>query len=826
MSRPSTFVALLAGIVALAFSAFLSAGAQPAGGGREQPAEPPDVSGSTTIDVGAAVNGVSFRGKNKTGRNIADYTIELKSDHPNDCPSNITRVEMTGDDGRDWPVDQNLGGKPGKNEDASTVHDPGLVERVDHPKGDDTNGIVRPDSNINIKIKLKPPPKKGGACKIVLTPTDLEGLQIASLPGGLKDGENFVKLSGTAVKTGLAMAAANGTAHAISALSFTSDGHFTLLRVAERDPKTDAKRKTSACSASSCTLALSAAVTPRGAVVFDVWTSRPPRGGATLTVTPVAAKVSPTSERTASPGTPVTPTSGSEVVAGEQAYLPSTSGVSGYVTGTIVDPTSTTGASDFVYSYVDAQGRRSFFKSVTDSAKHFVLPISADMTALEVARHFDRAGKLANPAHCDVGIGLSVPNTRDILNPPASGPAIVGGESVFERSKPIALHTRGIEPRSARLLIDGKSDGQQVLAASDSSVIGEVSVQPGTHTASLTSASGTTNGIQADFVDVNVSLTGSNQIGGTKVATLTAFGIAHPATATFRVSGASVLRAGGSELTVPLQAGRASVDLRNVSAGRVAVRWLLHVSIPAMFPEFAALATTLVHDPKKGTTLSHPGGATTTVDPKTGHTTSHNPKTGTTITVDPKKKTTTAKDNKTGKTASAPTDKPGKTSTGGKNGEPKIDVDVTVKQNPDGTTTTTAKVTVTANGQTTTTTVTTTTDNNGGHTTTATDPEDPNSSTSTTVDKNGDVTKTGTSTTNPDGTKTETSTDAKTGATTTTTPGGSYTATPNPDGSIHIDYNTPSGSGGSINVPEGSTITPNTPSATNPLPFNYTPPPK
>ena len=153
-------------------------------------------------------------------------------------------------------------------------------------------------------------------------------------------------------------------------------------------------------------------------------------------------------------------------------------------------------------------------------------------------------------------------------------------------------------------------------------------------------------------------------------------------------------------------------------------------------------ATTPVYTTTTGTTLTHPDtDATTTVDPKTGETKVKDPKTGTTVTVDPKKKTTTVTDDKTGKSTSAPHNQNG--SSGGKDGEPKVDVNVTENPNNDGTTTTTAVITITgSNGQTTTVTVTSTTDTNGGQTTQVTDPADPNSSTSTTVDNHGEVTKT------------------------------------------------------------------------------------
>ncbi len=94
----------------------------------------------------------------------------------------------------------------------------------------------------------------------------------------------------------------------------------------------------------------------------------------------------------------------------------------------------------------------------------------------------------------------------------------------------------------------------------------------------------------------------------------------------------------------------------------------------------AGPATTPVYNTTTGTTLTHPGTeATTTVDPKTGQTTVNDPKTGTKVTVDPKKKTTTVTDDKTGKSTSAPHHQNG--SSGGKDGEPKVDVDVTEHPN-------------------------------------------------------------------------------------------------------------------------------------------------
>jgi len=304
----------------------------------------------------------------------------------------------------------------------------------------------------------------------------------------------------------------------------------------------------------------------------------------------------PTPQRTESPKTPVTPTTpqpGNGQGAGEGAYVPHASSPNGYIVGTVVDP-QTNGATDFIVATVDAQGHKSFFRSVTDDAKRFVLFVGAGTKLVEIAKHFGKDGDLDNPSVCSVGTDLPVPGTRDLpTTPPANGPAIVGGDSSYERGSPVELHARGIDPRNVQIQFDGSSNGTRVLAASDNDVVASVKpsatgstssggVAPGLHTATLVSDGKTTNSMRTVLIDVTASLAGSEKVGGTKVATLQIVGIpdGYPATCDFTVDGASTFESGGLSMHETVKNGTVIVKLKNMRPGQMYLHYAVNVSIP------------------------------------------------------------------------------------------------------------------------------------------------------------------------------------------------------------------------------------------------------
>jgi hypothetical protein len=303
----------------------------------------------------------------------------------------------------------------------------------------------------------------------------------------------------------------------------------------------------------------------------------------------------PAPQRTESPKTPVTPKAGDGQGTNEGAYVPHTSSPNGYITGTVIDP-QTTGASNFIVATVDAQGHTSFFRSVTDDAKRFVLFVGAGTKLVKIATRFGKDGDLQNPSLCDVGSGLQVPGTQDLpTTPPPGGPAILGGNSSYERSNPVEVHTRGIDPRNVRLQFDGSSDGTQVLAASDSDVIanvqgtpataatsGATSVAPGLHDVTLVSDGKTTNTMRSVLIDTSASLAGSEKVGGTKIGTLKIVGIPDgaPATCDFTVEGASVFEDGTTAMRLPVKNGTVIVKLKNIRPGQMYLHYTVNVSIP------------------------------------------------------------------------------------------------------------------------------------------------------------------------------------------------------------------------------------------------------
>jgi hypothetical protein len=524
------------------------------------------------------------------------------------------------------------------------------------------------------------------------------------------------------------------------------------------------------------------------------------------------------------------PSAGNEP-ADEQAYVPPVAGPGSEIVATYVDPEQS-GPSDVIVGIVTDDGTSTYYQGHTDPDHklHFTLPEEiggALVTGFLLSKGFDPAG------HPDGGTARTIvtrdgpiPNTEIIPNAPSAGPAIVSGSTAYDRTPGkglVRIGTSGISPEDTQLELDGKSDGIVTRAVSNRSVLGELSgdVPLGRHTIGVTSSSVRSNAFETAIVELHAQPLPPTLVGRTVPLVVGVTGLGNErATMTFAVGGAATLADGSESTIVDVQNGVARADIRGVHAGQAIVHYGLHVELSR--PNFLSSAITSIG--KNGTTLTHPGSdGSTTVDPKTGITGLRDPATGTSVSVDPKKRTTTAKDDKTGKTTTATHKEPGTSSSGGGQGEPKVDVDTTQQQNPGGTTTTTSKLTVTNNGSSTNVTVTTTTDANGGQTTTVTDPADSDSSTWTTVDKEGDVTSSGTITKNPDGTKTETTTDPKTGATTITGPSGSYTVIPNADGTLQVDYTTPSGQRGAFTAPAGSVISPNTPDATNPLPFTLSP---
>jgi hypothetical protein len=187
-----------------------------------------------------------------------------------------------------------------------------------------------------------------------------------------------------------------------------------------------------------------------------------------------------------------------------------------------------------------------------------------------------------------------VPGTRDLpTTPPSNGPAILGGDSSYERGNPVEMRTRGIDPRNVSVQFDGNSDATQVLAASDTDVVATTkppayatseapNVATGLHSVTLVSDGKTTNAMRTVLIDVIASLAGSEKVGGTKVATLQIVGIpdGYPATCDFTVDGASTFESGGLSMHEAVKNGTVIVKLKNVRPGQMYLHYTVNVSIP------------------------------------------------------------------------------------------------------------------------------------------------------------------------------------------------------------------------------------------------------
>ena len=274
----------------------------------------------------------------------------------------------------------------------------------------------------------------------------------------------------------------------------------------------------------------------------------------------------------------------------EGAYLPPIAGPGSTIFATVVDPNEE-GPHDFVVGTVDDTGKHNYFKGVTDVAGHLAFVVPAGVTAVELFRHFDKNGNPDPGAQTNVG---PVPHVTDTtpLPPekiPSGGPAIVEGNPVIQRGGPangtFALHTRGTDPSTTKVLIDDKP--VTTYAASDLSVVARVSdnLTLGTHQLSVASGGIKSNAFPADVVAVRSEPLPPIHVGAVTTLHIHVEGIpsAHIAMMHFDVSGAAQVRGGGGSADVPVKNGMASLQIQGVHAGQLVARYRLRVAIPGFW---------------------------------------------------------------------------------------------------------------------------------------------------------------------------------------------------------------------------------------------------
>ena len=254
-----------------------------------------EVRGATEVKVGAGVSGVEFSGVNKTGRKISDFTIYIEKD----CKVKIEQVTVTSTQdggGGDWDVDDDGDGmSQEKNERDNTDSSQGTLTRVDRRGAGDENPpekvpgeSIKKDKEFKIKISFNIKTTK--PCKLTITPTDENNVQLVSLPEGMQEGANeFMLDNTTAIFAGMSTAAVNATDGTVVALEFETTGDYQLMEIFEVDPQTDEILAKSDCVlGTTCELVLSNPVPSGGTISFDASFDQMSEGSTTvLTVTPV-----------------------------------------------------------------------------------------------------------------------------------------------------------------------------------------------------------------------------------------------------------------------------------------------------------------------------------------------------------------------------------------------------------------------------------------------------------------------------------------------------------------------------------------------------------
>ena len=309
--------------------------------------------------------------------------------------------------------------------------------------------------------------------------------------------------------------------------------------------------------------------------------------GISLSTEPTASICKCAEQACPSTGQVVQPAPGDGTGTEQGVYLPPTGDPNGMLVGTIQGPDRTSGPTDFYYETIDQSDNHKYFKSKTDKLGRFLIIADAVDKLIRVARSFDHDGKLDEGSSTTIARDADVPNVREVPNALSHGSAITGGNSSFERSKEIVLKTRNIDPSTARVEVDGHTAGIHTLAASNSSVVAMGDgVSTGMHTIMIHSKNGTTNKMPADFVDVNLDVAGSHEVGSIQTVTLHVNGLPpnHPATVTFSAGGAITIVGGGQQITVPVTGSTATTQVQAVHAGESALRWQLHVTIPGFWP--------------------------------------------------------------------------------------------------------------------------------------------------------------------------------------------------------------------------------------------------
>jgi len=228
----------------------------------------------TTVEVADDMPGIWFRGVNKTGANIHDFTFKLGDSCGVRIEYILVRSSQQGGCG-DWDVDDDRDGESQEwpNEAQQSERDNYCNPKEKKARVDD-KGATPPGTPIRkgkeFTIRIRFTAKTTGTCTLTITPTDWWDFQLCSLTGGMQDGANICAVDNeTATFPGMGSVSVNATGQTIMQLDFETAGDYLLEEVWQLDAQTDEILATASCGLSTtCGLALAGSVLPGGIVGF------------------------------------------------------------------------------------------------------------------------------------------------------------------------------------------------------------------------------------------------------------------------------------------------------------------------------------------------------------------------------------------------------------------------------------------------------------------------------------------------------------------------------------------------------------------------------
>lgn len=275
----------------------------------------------------------------------------------------------------------------------------------------------------------------------------------------------------------------------------------------------------------------------------------------------------------------------------EVAFLPDVAGPNSTIVATFEDPESTGPGGQATIAFDDKNGRRTFFQAATDAQHRLAFKVAEGTVAVWLFKHFDASGKPDIAAvKCAIGRGGVIAGTQEIANAARSGPAIVRAATAYERGGAsrglVNLQTRGSDPLDARLLVDGRSDMTQTVAASDMSVKAQFNDNAplGRHDLAVDSRGRKSNSVAADLVTLRADPVTPGTTGSVQTVTVHAEGLppSDKGTMYFRVSGSARLESGGETIAVPVNGDTAQVRIRGERAGPALVSYTLAAELGAI----------------------------------------------------------------------------------------------------------------------------------------------------------------------------------------------------------------------------------------------------